>query len=138
MLSTTYYKLILIQIIKEEELKSCTVCRESLARSQLQQKIPGLIPGGNTDPHVGYKQQSSQKSLLLLLSAGLIIATSASPYLKAMFSTHKHTPLRNFCNYCTIITHPVGPYFPMNRSGSQLTNRRVFLALNEPLRGDYT
>lgn len=50
MFSTTYYKLILIQIIKEEELKSCTVCRESLARSQLQQKIPGLIPGGNTDP----------------------------------------------------------------------------------------
>lgn len=76
MFSTTYYKLILIQIIKEEELKSCTACRESLARSQLQQKIPGLIPGGNTDPfgdvsgwekktcqikHVGYKQQSSQK-----------------------------------------------------------------------------
>lgn len=50
MFSTTYYKLILIQIIKEEELKSCTACRESLARSQLQQKIPGLIPGGNTDP----------------------------------------------------------------------------------------
>lgn len=72
MFSTTYYKLILIQIIKEEELKSCTACRESLARSQLQQKIPSLIPGGNTDPfgdekktcqikHVGYKQQSSQK-----------------------------------------------------------------------------